>query len=162
MVRQMTEPLVLYRIRPATPADLTALLALDRQCSVMPWQEAAWRHDLAPASPIRCLVAEAPDGTIAGFAVCQVTLDEGEITGVAVHPACRQRGVARNLLRVLADQVAGEGVASLYLEVRAGNEPARRLYAAAGFQAVGHRRGYYADNAEDAIIMLKRLENTDA
>jgi len=42
------------------------------------------------------------------------------------------------------------------LEVREGNEGARRLYRLYGFREIGKRRGYYADTGEDAIIMERR------
>jgi ribosomal-protein-alanine N-acetyltransferase len=42
------------------------------------------------------------------------------------------------------------------LEVRASNTAAQRLYAGAGFERRGKRRGYYADG-EDAIVMGRSL-----
>ena len=49
------------------------------------------------------------------------------------------------------------GIMAHTLEVRAGNEPAKNLYARFGFKEAGLRRGYYADNGEDAIIMWRGL-----
>jgi ribosomal-protein-alanine N-acetyltransferase len=43
------------------------------------------------------------------------------------------------------------------LEVRKSNEPARRLYEAAGFSVSGERVAYYADG-EDAVLMRLDLE----
>jgi ribosomal-protein-alanine N-acetyltransferase len=43
------------------------------------------------------------------------------------------------------------------LEVRKSNEPARRLYEAAGFSVSGERAAYYADG-EDAVLMHLDLE----
>ena len=42
------------------------------------------------------------------------------------------------------------------LEVRAGNEPAKKLYEGLGFSEAGIRKGYYEDNGEDALIMWLR------
>jgi len=41
--------------------------------------------------------------------------------------------------------------------VRASNDPAKLLYVTMGFAPVGIRRRYYRDNDEDAIVMVKRL-----
>jgi ribosomal-protein-alanine N-acetyltransferase len=44
----------------------------------------------------------------------------------------------------------------VYLEVRAGNVSARRLYKRFGFRELGVRRGYYGPG-QDAIVMELRL-----
>ena len=44
----------------------------------------------------------------------------------------------------------------VYLEVRAGNVSARRLYRRLGFRDLGVRRGYYGPG-QDAIVMELRL-----
>jgi ribosomal-protein-alanine N-acetyltransferase len=41
------------------------------------------------------------------------------------------------------------------LEVRPTNVAAIRLYKQHGFRAYGHRRGYYPDNGEDALVMWR-------
>jgi ribosomal-protein-alanine N-acetyltransferase len=43
------------------------------------------------------------------------------------------------------------------LEVRRSNREARRLYRLFGFQEIGVRKMYYAEEGEDAIVMQKRL-----
>jgi ribosomal-protein-alanine N-acetyltransferase len=41
------------------------------------------------------------------------------------------------------------------LEVRESNAAAIRLYERFGFRAAGHRRRYYQDNGEDAVVMWR-------
>ena len=48
---------------------------------------------------------------------------------------------------------------SLGLEVRASNSAAMTLYNEFGFQIVGRRPRYYADNKEDAVLMTHLLAN---
>jgi [ribosomal protein S18]-alanine N-acetyltransferase len=43
------------------------------------------------------------------------------------------------------------------LEVRRSNEGAQRLYRRFAFRAVGVRPNYYADDQEDAIVMLLEM-----
>jgi ribosomal-protein-alanine N-acetyltransferase len=45
------------------------------------------------------------------------------------------------------------GIARVYLEVRASNEPAIALYKRHGFTECGHRVRYYRDPVEDAILL---------
>ena len=47
-----------------------------------------------------------------------------------------------------------------FLEVRASNAAACRLYSKMGFEEVGIRKGYYSDG-EDALLMEKRLVNNE-
>jgi ribosomal-protein-alanine N-acetyltransferase len=81
-------------------------------------------------------------GTIAGFALARVVVDEAELLLLAVRPAFRRLGIASALLdRVKAD-AASRGAHKLHLEVRDGN-PALSLYRARGFSQIGCRPGYY-------------------
>jgi len=48
------------------------------------------------------------------------------------------------------------GARVVFLEVRAGNVVARRLYRTLGFRDLGIRRGYYGPG-QDAIVMELRL-----
>jgi ribosomal-protein-alanine N-acetyltransferase len=82
------------------------------------------------------------DAEPAGFAMTRTIMDEAELLLLAVAPAQRRRGVGGALLRGTIGDAQGAGVATLHLEVRAGNE-AIRLYEEAGFAKVGERRGYY-------------------
>ena len=61
------------------------------------------------------------------------------------------------LLDRMADEAAGRGVESLYLEVRVSNARARAMYASRGFQEIGVRRDYYEKPREDARVLMKRL-----
>ena len=56
--------------------------------------------------------------------------------------AARRRGVAKALLRSVFAEACARGVASVHLEVRAGND-AVALYRLAGFEKIGERRDYY-------------------
>jgi ribosomal-protein-alanine N-acetyltransferase len=61
------------------------------------------------------------------------------------------------LLHALADARA-LGARRATLEVRASNDPARRLYGRLGFYVAGTRRNYYTNPAEDALILWRDEE----
>lgn len=77
---------------------------------------------------------------------------------LAVLPAARRRGIARALVTALIRELAGGGVHSLTLEVRASNGPAKALYGSLGFVRVGCRRGYYLSPKEDGEILRKEWD----
>jgi ribosomal-protein-alanine N-acetyltransferase len=107
---------------------------------------------------VRLTLADMDDGP-AGFALVRRVLDEEELLLLAVARDHRRRGVGRALLRAVIAEARGNGVATLHLEVRAGN-PAIRLYLGQGFAKTGERRGYYrgvAGELHDAHSYSLRL-----
>jgi [ribosomal protein S18]-alanine N-acetyltransferase len=149
------------RIRTAVRSDLAAFVELEQACFAVPWSEESLRHDLEDHPEAFYLAACAPDGAVIGYAAFWRAAGEGMVTNVAVAPAWRGKGVGRKLLASLMNQATRENLSSLTLEVRVSNGPAINLYESAGFIAIGIRRGYYEDNHEDAIIMLKEIEKHD-
>jgi ribosomal-protein-alanine N-acetyltransferase len=91
-----------------------------------------------------------------GMLLARIAADEAEILILGVAPAVRRQGRARRLLAAAAAAAAAAGARTLYLEVAAGNAPARALYAACGYRRVGLRRRYYA-NGDDALLLAKPL-----
>jgi hypothetical protein len=68
----------------------------------------------------------------------------------------RRRGIAMRMLTWLTESAQVAGVASLHVELRAGNVAARALYRAAGFGETLRIEGYYRGR-ETAVRMLRRL-----
>jgi len=130
-------------IRPAAPADLATIAAIQAASpEASQWLPGDYLgHD--------CVVAVA-EGRVTGFlASRRVAPDEREILNVAVDPAQRRKGIA---LALVLDELA-RGPGRWFLEVRASNEAAIRLYETAGFERCGSRPGYYQEPAEEAIVM---------
>lgn len=134
------------------PRHIADIAALERQCFAEPWSEAALREELGRG----IFLAAVEDGTAVGYAGCQIVLDEGYITNVAVSPAFRRRGVAERLLTELLERA--RELAFVTLEVRASNAAAVALYEKLGFARVGVRRGFYRQPTEDALLMTRYRE----
>ena len=138
-------------IRTMQKGDVAAVAALEAQIFPMPWSAAGFA-DTLPREDIIFLVAYEQDELL-GYVGIYCTLDEVEITNVAVAPAARRRGIARALLTELKQQLACRNVARIVLEVRVSNEPAIRLYEQMGFSVLGVRKNFYEKPTEDAYIM---------
>ena len=144
-------------IRPATPDDVPAIVALERACpAAAHWNESEYRLVFDPeATPRILLVAVDPD--VIGFIVVRALGPEWEIENVAVASGGRRQGVGSQLVAAAIDEARNCGAESIFLEVRASNVAARALYMKAGFSELGHRRGYYSTPEEDAILYRFRV-----
>ncbi len=93
-------------------------------------------------------------GPVCGGYVTAYNIDgEIEIVNIAVRPDFRRSGLGAMLMNGLQDFARHHDAGRIVLEVRAGNAPARALYARTGFCTVGVRKGYYSDPREDALIL---------
>jgi [ribosomal protein S18]-alanine N-acetyltransferase len=133
----------LFQVRPAGEADLEALLRIGAQSP----EAAQWQPDAYRDRP--CLVALSGARVVGFLGWRAVASDEREILNLAVDPAFRRRGVASLLVRRFLEDFAG----TVFLEVRASNQAARKFYEELGFRQVGLRRGYYPPDWEDAVVM---------
>ena len=143
------------RIRPARPADVAALAALERRCFSDPWSDASFREAVEAGWSFG-LVAEDAAG-IAGYLIARDAAGTGEILNLAVAPEQRRSGIARQLLEAGLAALAGRNVEEVFLEVRESNLAAQALYVGAGFRPVGQRSGYYRSPKEDALVLRREL-----
>ena len=143
-----------YRIIDTTGAQLEQIEAIERQCFSCPWTLEQLRSQLSDDRHV-FLAAVAESGAVLGYVGMMFVLDEGYISNVAVAPAYRRQGVADSLISALMTRAEELALAFVTLEVRAGNEPAKSLYAKHGFVPVGRRKNYYDLPKEDAILMTR-------
>lgn len=147
----------------AGEGDLLDLLAFEDQTERAPWSLPQLRSAVSdPARSVlllrayrRC-AAGAQRELVAACAV-QLVAQELEIHDLVVRRSRRGRGLGRRLLDATLSWAAGQGALSAHLEVREGNRPAQRLYAAAGFAECGRRRAYYRAPVADALLLSRRL-----
>jgi [ribosomal protein S18]-alanine N-acetyltransferase len=154
-------------IRPATLADIPAIITLERQClSAAHWTDDQYRNlfeaeatrgsarRLMLAIEKKSAAASMPDfaTSLLGFLIARNIDCEWELENIAVSPAARRQGLATMLIEELlrhAHEARGE---SVFLEVRESNHLARTLYEKLGFSQSGCRRGYYPNPPEDGIL----------
>ena len=89
-------------IRPMEERDIAQAARIEAESFSTPWSAEAFRKSLALDYTI-FLTAEW-EGRVAGYCGCYVSLEEAEITNVAVKEELRGRGIARALLLELLRQ----------------------------------------------------------
>ena len=134
--------------------DLMRVQQIEQASQTHPWTASQFADSLQRH---RCTVMTDLAGRVVGFCILQPVLDEASLLLMAIDPACRQRGLGRQLLEQSLTAL-GEGYQMIFLEVRASNLAARRLYESTGFNVMDTRRNYYpvvGGGHEDALLMAQ-------
>jgi len=81
------------------------------------------------------------------------------VSGLAVHPAARRRGVAAALMTAAEPFARARGARKLTLRVLSTNQPAMRLYERLGFEREGALSDEFLIDGRyvDDVLMAKRL-----
>lgn len=141
-------------------ADLEPLTALETRAQPLPWSEDQLLLELVhDDARVLGLLRE---GALVGYIAVRRMLEEAWVMNLAVAPEERRHGHGRRLLDAALGVAREWGCASLWLEVREGNAPARALYAGLGLSERGRRPGYYAPippstARESAVLMARDL-----
>lgn len=138
-----------------TAEDIPQALAIELTSFTTPWSEILFFNETKKerAIPLVALKGE----TVAGYLCANYVLDEGHILDLAVHPEFRGQGIASLLIREALVQLRRAGCAAVFLDVRASNDAARKMYAGFGFGQCGTRKGYYQKPDEDAVVLVLAL-----
>jgi ribosomal-protein-alanine N-acetyltransferase len=135
--------------------DVPAIVEIERAAFSDPWSARSFRDALS--HPHVYFACARDDGdNIVGYVVAWFVAGEGEIANLAVTPSGWGQGIGRALLDAALAESLVRGAESVYLEVRASNERARRLYRSRGFEEVGRRAEYYSRPVEDAILLQRK------
>lgn len=143
-------------IRRMEEGDLDQVCAIEEETFSMPWSRKSFQETISYYHTL-FLVAEL-DGEIAGYCGCYQSLEEAEITNIAVRRQLRGHGIGRRLLKELMRLGKEQGAFAYTLEVRVSNRAAIHLYESLGFVSFGVRKNFYEKPREDAMIMWRHWE----
>ncbi|MAO89313.1 MAG: ribosomal-protein-alanine N-acetyltransferase [Dehalococcoidia bacterium] len=96
---------------------------------------------------------------VSGFIGSWRVADQIQIIDFVVAPEFRRFGIGWLLLASLIEHAGSFRSKLVTLEVRASNDAAINLYKKFGFEICGHRKSYYSNKTEDAILMNLELES---
>lgn len=147
------------RIREAELRDIRRLAEIEKACFEDGYSEEILAFFLTSPKHV-CLVAEV-NGIIVGLAIGGLELEEsgpliGHVWTLEVVAPYRRRGIGALLLSRLEEALRTRGARECYLEVRADNEPAIRLYEKAGYRRDRLLRDYYGPG-KNGLLMKKPL-----
>jgi ribosomal-protein-alanine N-acetyltransferase len=141
--------------RRMTEADLDAVLKIEYAAFSHPWTRGIFLDGLK--SYEIWLMFEG--GQQVGHGVINVIIDEAHLLNITVKPESQGRGLGLALLEKLMQRAYELNGRECFLELRASNQSAYRLYERYGFNEVGRRRDYYpaVGGREDALVMACTL-----
>ena len=145
-----------------TPAHLNGAAELEKLCFSSPWSasslELLTNDGIGVGYVLTVPTALGAEPAVAAYGGMLITVDEGQITNVAVHPDHRRKGFGAAIVRTLLRHAKDAKLESVSLEVRASNTAAIELYRAAGFVEAGRRKGFYTKPTEDALVMVCKVK----
>jgi [ribosomal protein S18]-alanine N-acetyltransferase len=144
-------------IQPMADADIDAVMEIERLSFRAPWSRNVFLEELGREWARVDIVRDVETGGVVAFANYWLVADELHILNVAVHPQARRQGNATRLLAHMVEVARLNSCRCMTLEVRRSNAVAQGLYRRFAFRAVGVRPNYYAEDQEDAIVMLLEM-----
>ena len=160
-----------FSLRQFNTKDLESVIEINRTC--LPENYASFFFlDTYRSCPTAFVVAEV--GTrVVGYIMCRIEhgfsdirrlrfVRKGHIISVAVLPDYRRAGIASELVKQALAALREMNGDECYLEVRATNENALRLYEKLGFTLAKRAPHYYADGAEALVMVIPLKKETFA
>ena len=145
-----------FDVGPMRVADLDQVMAIERESFRSPDSAKVFLEEMA-RDWAHVDVVRDPERRVVAFSNYWVVADEVHLLNLATHPGDRRSGHASRLLAHIIDVRRERKCRFVTLEVRRSNAAALRLYRRFGFRPVGVRPNYYAEDQEDAIVMLLDL-----
>ncbi len=133
---------------------LDELEALDQNFFPWPWKRGEVSLFLSKDQSF-CLAVATKASPIIGLVLGEINSDLSQfhLYKILSHPAHRQQGLGRALMRESMRHLYNLGVSEMYLEVQADNYPAIKLYQDFCLKIIHRKNRFYSDGS-DALIML--------
>ena len=146
------------RLCPMTSEWIEQVLTVEKSAYSHPWSQGHFLDSLRSGYWAQVLLG-AGDSLI-GHVVAMPGVEETHLLNLTVNPEHQGQGWGRHLLDHLVAWSRSQAAAMIWLEVRASNARARRLYVAYGFDHMGERKNYYPGlgrQREHAVVMGLRI-----
>jgi N6-L-threonylcarbamoyladenine synthase len=147
-----------WAIRIADESDLDAIMEIEHECFANDaWSSDSMFDELTGAEKYYIVAYHAEQ--LIGYAGLNKlpTVNQSEVQTIAVRPSARGIGLGRDLMLNLLTEAKRTDCREVFLEVRADNRVAQRLYETFGFERIDVRKRYYQPDDVDAIVMRAEL-----
>lgn len=143
-------------IREAEIADIPTIYALSSHFSgaTEAWTQAGIEEIIKNRQGYYALIAEW-NGEIIGYALGRFAWGKLHLMDIVVKEEMRSRGIGKKMMKQLIDLAKSKTLSEVYLEVKASNIPAIKLYQSFAFKTRFMFRGLY--DGEDGIAMYLPL-----
>ncbi|HOO96606.1 MAG TPA: ribosomal protein S18-alanine N-acetyltransferase [Caldisericia bacterium] len=145
-------------IRRAGISDFTGIYAIEVESYEYPWDEFIFLDEIEGNPRAEWIVATI-DRKVVGFAGMWAKLHERHLVNIAVSKSYRRKRIATTMLDYLTRRAKDEKARYIMLEVESRNTGAISFYTKQGFRKMGAIEGYYEQEDDDALIMIKELDN---
>jgi ribosomal-protein-alanine N-acetyltransferase len=148
-----------YTVREIVGDDIKELLQVERlvYAGELPWTKSAFLSEIYSRFKhlYLCILQ---NERIIGFIGVRLLGEDAHITNIAVIPEYQSKGIGSFLLAEVQQYALKNKCDRLTLEVRLSNIDAQRLYRKLGFVSRAIKTAYYTEGNEDALDMVKFLD----
>ena len=144
------------KFSPIVADGVNALIAQESEASEYSWTRAMLIASLGTRAD--CSEIWHHD-TLIGYWVAQRVLDETTLLNFVIFKPYQSKGFGQLAITQILQRLAQADTKTVFLEVRASNFAAKKVYEKAGFETMHRRKNYYACGVgrEDALTMCRRL-----
>ena len=144
-----------YRL--ATRSDIAQVMANETAAYPVPWSQQSMIDSLQSGYVFWLASYQQ---RIIGHIIFQSVIDECHLLNICLNPRYQGQGLGQLMLQHWLEFCDSHGLTQLFLEVRASNTRAFKLYQKNGFKIGTTRKDYYRlpnNQREDGILMLRQL-----
>jgi [ribosomal protein S18]-alanine N-acetyltransferase len=145
-----------YRIKDIQIDDISRLHEAEKIC----FPEEAWSEkdflEIIEYPFSKGFIVEDKTSSLIGYMLVAESDNQAELLNIATLPKYRKLGLGRTLIGTWINDLSKRGFREVFLEVRASNHSAIKLYESIGFKTIDKRKNYYSDG-EDALTMFLAL-----
>ncbi len=156
------------RIRPVDASHIADMMKIAEETNLSHWSAQSYLEEMKNNDAVMLrLVAE--DNTMIGFVVGRFvaggdagTQIDAEIYNIAICENEQEKGFGQMLFDAFKAACNARHAAQIWLEVRESNNKAITFYEKNGFEEIQHRKNFYENPREHAILMKLVLKKPKA
>ncbi|NLC64610.1 MAG: ribosomal protein S18-alanine N-acetyltransferase [Erysipelothrix sp.] len=134
--------------------DVAEVFKINKQVLESNWGLLLYRHELLDLNT-RAYVYKKNDKVV-GYIIAKYIGETSDLLQIAVHKDYQKKRIGYELLKYTWDNLVGEGVEEMILEVNAKHTSVVSFYESFGFETLYRRKNYYGPR-KDALVMKMKV-----